>query len=53
MQDLRGLADATGGFAIVDTNNYEDAFTRVVRENSTYYVLGFYDQHAADRRTFP
>ncbi|HZJ34328.1 MAG TPA: VWA domain-containing protein [Vicinamibacterales bacterium] len=41
MQDLRGLADATGGFAIVDTNNYKDAFTRVVRENSTYYVLGF------------
>jgi hypothetical protein len=41
MQDLRSLADATGGFAIVDTNNYEDAFTRIVRENSTYYVLGF------------
>ena len=41
MQDLRSLAETTGGFAIVDTNNYEDAFTRVVRENSTYYVLGF------------
>jgi hypothetical protein len=41
MQDLRGLADATGGFAIVDTNNYRDAFTRVVHENSSYYVLGF------------
>ena len=41
LQDLRSLADATGGFAIVDTNNYKDAFTRVVRENSTYYVLGF------------
>jgi hypothetical protein len=41
MQDLRNLADATGGFAIVDTTNFGDAFSRVVRENSTYYVLGF------------
>ncbi|HVG54130.1 MAG TPA: VWA domain-containing protein [Vicinamibacterales bacterium] len=41
MQDLRGLAEATGGFAIIDTSNFGDAFSRVVRENSTYYVLGF------------
>jgi len=41
LQDLRGLAEATGGFAILDTNNFESAFSRVVRENSTYYVLGF------------
>ena len=41
MQDLRGLAEATGGAAIVDTNNFEDAFSRIVRDNSSYYVLGF------------
>ena len=41
LQDLRSLAEATGGFAILDTNNFEDGFSRVVRENSTYYVLGF------------
>ena len=41
MQDLRRLAEATGGSAIVDTNNFEDAFSRVVRDNSSYYVLGF------------
>ena len=41
LQDLRSLAEATGGFAILDTNNFEAAFSRVVRENSTYYVLGF------------
>lgn len=41
LQDLRGLADATGGFAILDTSNFGEAFDRVVRENSTYYVLGF------------
>jgi VWFA-related protein len=40
MQDLRGLAEATGGAAIVDTNNFEDAFSRIVRDNSSYYVLG-------------
>ncbi len=41
MQDLRGLAETTGGFAIINTSNFGDAFNRVVRENSTYYVIGF------------
>ena len=40
-QDLSGLAETTGGFAIVNTSNFGDAFNRVVRENSTYYVIGF------------
>jgi len=41
MQDLRSLAETTGGFAIVDTSNYDEVFGRLVRENSSYYVLGF------------
>jgi VWFA-related protein len=41
MQDLRGLAEATGGSAIVDTNNFTDGFTRLVQDNSSYYVVGF------------
>jgi VWFA-related protein len=41
MQDLRSLAETTGGFAIVDTSNFDEAFGRLVRENSSYYVLGF------------
>ena len=41
MQDLRSLAEATGGSAIVDTNNFEDAFSRIVQDNSSYYILGF------------
>jgi VWFA-related protein len=41
MQDLRALADATGGFALTNSNSFDGAFTRIVRENSTYYVLGF------------
>jgi VWFA-related protein len=40
-QELRALADATGGFALVNSNRFDDAFTRIVRENSAYYVLGF------------
>jgi VWFA-related protein len=41
LQELRALADATGGFAVVNTNTFDEAFTRIVRENSAYYVLGF------------
>jgi VWFA-related protein len=41
MQDLRSLAETTGGFAMINTNNFDDAFTRLVRENSSYYVLAF------------
>jgi len=39
--NLRGLAELTGGFALVNSNGYEAAFERLVQENSTYYVLGF------------
>jgi len=39
--DLRALAYATGGDAIVNTNSIASGLARIVRENSTYYVLGF------------
>ena len=45
---LRVLSDETGGFATVNTNDIEGAFRRVVDENSSYYVLGYYP--ANDRR---
>jgi VWFA-related protein len=38
---MSALADVTGGFALVGSNNYNTAFERIVRENSTYYILGF------------
>lgn len=43
---LRTLADETGGFAAVSTNDFAGAFDRIVRENSTYYVLGYYPPDA-------
>ncbi len=39
--DLNALAEVTGGFSLIGSNNYATAFERLVRENSTYYLLGF------------
>jgi VWFA-related protein len=39
--DLRALAQVTGGFALTNANGFKEAFERLVRENSTYYILGF------------
>ena len=39
--DMGGLAAVTGGFALIGSNNFEGAFERLVRENSTHYLLGF------------
>lgn len=47
-QSLQVLATETGGFAAINRNDFASAFERVVRENSTYYVLGYYPTN--DRR---
>src|SRR5262249_12186164 len=39
---LRWLADESGGFAAVNTNDFANAFDRVVRDNSSYYVMAYY-----------
>ena len=39
---LRVLSSETGGFAIVNTNDFGTAFQRIVDDNSSYYVLGYY-----------
>ncbi len=41
-QSLRTLAEETGGFASVSSNDFSTAFRRIVDENSSYYVLGYY-----------
>jgi VWFA-related protein len=42
---LRVLADSTGGFAAVNRNDLDGAFDRIVAENSSYYMLGFYSNN--------
>jgi VWFA-related protein len=44
-QPLRALADDTDGFALVGSNSFDAAFDRIVRENSTYYVIGYYSSN--------
>lgn len=43
---LRMLAEQTGGLASVNSNDFATAFDRVVRDNSSYYVLGYYPTNA-------
>jgi len=39
---LRVLASETGGFAAVNANDFSTAFERIVKDNSSYYVLAYY-----------
>lgn len=39
---LRVLAAQTGGIAAVDRNDFTETFGRIIRDNSNYYVLGYY-----------
>lgn len=38
---LRRLANRTGGFALVNSNEFAPGFQRIVEANSRYYVLGY------------
>jgi VWFA-related protein len=40
-ETLTSLASDTGGTAFTDTNDFGEAFTRVERDISSYYLLGF------------
>ena len=42
---LRVLAELTGGIAVVNENNFEDALQRIDAETSDYYVLGYYSSN--------
>jgi len=46
--NLRLISEETGGFAAVNRNDFRETFSRIIAENSTYYVLGYYP--ANDRR---
>ena len=47
---LRVLSDETGGFAVVNKNDYATAYQRIVEDNSTYYVLAYYPPDARPGR---
>jgi VWFA-related protein len=40
-ETLQSLASDTGGTAFVDTNDFGQAFERVAKDISAYYILGF------------
>ncbi len=41
LYNMKWLAEDSGGFAIINTNDCVPGFRRIVEENSTYYVLGY------------
>lgn len=41
LYSMKWLAEDSGGFAIINSNDYTQGFRRIVDENSTYYVLGY------------
>ena len=45
---FQSLGAATGGFALVDSNSFTETFERIVRENSTYYMLAFNSAYDKD-----
>ena len=39
---LRVMSEQTGGFAIVNQNDFNTGFQKIIEDNSSYYVLGYY-----------
>jgi VWFA-related protein len=42
---LRGLAEDTGGFAVVGVNDLSGGLDHIVKQTSAYYVLGYYSKN--------
>ena len=42
---LRILAEETGGFAVINRNNFDNSLKRIDAETSDYYVLGYYSNN--------
>jgi VWFA-related protein len=43
--NLRVLSSETGGFAIVNQNDFATGFERLVADNSAYYLIGYYSSN--------
>jgi hypothetical protein len=42
---LRVIAEMTGGYAVVNQNDFDKAIKRIDAETSDYYVLGYYSSN--------
>ena len=42
LETMRTLAEATDGFAVVNTNDWDRGMRRIVDDLSSYYLLGYY-----------
>ena len=42
---MRVLADETGGFAVVNSNDFDRNLKRIDAETSDYYIIGFYSNN--------
>ena len=51
LDTLTMLAEETGGFVIMDNNDIDRGFTRLVAENSAYYLLAYYPSHPRDGKS--
>lgn len=47
---LRYMAEQTGGFAVVNVNDFATEFKRIDAETSDYYVIGYYSSNADTTR---
>jgi VWFA-related protein len=49
---LRTLADETGGFAVIDENDFDSGLKRIDADTSDYYVLGYYSRNPPSLKRF-
>jgi VWFA-related protein len=47
VESLRTLATNTDGLAVVETNNLDQGFKRIVEDLTSYYLLGYYSTNTA------
>jgi VWFA-related protein len=47
---LRFMAEETGGFAVVNANDFASEFKRIDAETSDYYVIGYYSTNSDPTR---
>ena len=49
---LRTLADETGGFAVIDENDFDSGLKRIDADTRDYYILGYYSKNPRSTKRF-